>query len=88
MSLKNIEQLRNVVLDSLENLVKNKIEIDEASIIAKSAEAVMSSLKLQLQYCGMRNEEPNITFLQDCNKGVREIALPTKQPKLVATTHK
>jgi hypothetical protein len=38
------------------------------SIIAKSSETVMSSIKMQLAYANMRQEMPIIPFLQDCHK--------------------
>jgi hypothetical protein len=45
------------------------------SIIAKSSETVMSSIKLQLAYNNMRGEQPDIKFLQSCNKGsIKELA--------------
>jgi hypothetical protein len=50
-------------------LDKDKIDIDKCSIIAKSAEAVFSSLRLQIQYSALRNETPNIGFIQKSNNG-------------------
>ena len=73
MKIKNIEQLREFVLESLEKLSANKIDVTEAGVIAKSSETIMSSLKLQLSYSGMLNETPNIKFLQDCHKGTSVI---------------
>jgi len=67
-SIKNAEQLRDYVLNSLEKLEKNKIDIEKMSIIAKSSETVMSSIKMQLAYANMRQEMPIIPFLQDCHK--------------------
>lgn len=68
MSISNIEQLQDILLQSIEKLSKNKADIEEVSIMAKSCEAMLSSLKVQLQYNGMRNETPNIKFLQKCNR--------------------
>lgn len=65
--------MRNHILDSLEKLEKKKIDVVEAGIIAKSSEGIMSSLKIQLTYNNMRGEEPNIKFLQDCNKNAKLI---------------
>lgn len=69
MAIKNIEQLQEYILKSLDDLDKGKIDVNEASIKAKSAESINSSLKLQLAYNNMRGEIPNIPFLQTCNKG-------------------
>lgn len=70
MKFNNIEKLQNYVLESLEKLDKRKIDVDEMSIIAKSSETVIASLKIQLAYNNMRGEMPNIKFLEDCNEGI------------------
>lgn len=69
MKIKNIEQLRNHILQSLENLADKKIDIDEASIIAKSGETIMSSIKMQLLYASMIGEIPHIDFVHSCHAG-------------------
>ena len=83
MTLKfnNIEKLRDHMLDCLEKLSQNKIDIDEVSIIAKGIETVNSSIKLQLAYSQMRDEKPNINFLQSCNKG--EVKMITHEVKMI-----
>lgn len=69
MAIKNVEQLREYILESLDKLRKNKMDIDEASIIAKSGEVIMSSVKLQMAYSHMLNHTPHIKFLHDCHDG-------------------
>ena len=69
IKIKNISQLQEFVLSSLEDLANKKIDVNEMGIIAKSSETIMSSLKLQLAYNSMRGETPHIKFLQDCNEG-------------------
>lgn len=69
MKIKNIEQLQDYILDSLEKLSNNKIDVTEAGIIAKSAETVISSIKLQLSYSAMIGHTPHIDFLHNCHKG-------------------
>lgn len=63
MKIKNAEQLRNFVLKSIEDLDHGIIDVEKLSIISKSAEAIFSSIKLELAYNNMRNEVPNIDFL-------------------------
>lgn len=70
--INNIEKLRNYLLDSIELCEKKKIKIDELSIIAKTAEAIFSSVKIQLVYNQMRNEKPSIDFIEECNKGIAD----------------
>lgn len=79
MKIKNIELLRDHILESLEKLAQNKIDVNEASTIAKNGEVIMSSVKLQMMYNNMRNEIPDIDFLQQCNDG-KEI----ERPKAIA----
>jgi hypothetical protein len=69
MSINTIEDLQNIVLKNIELLDKDKVDINKCSIIAKGAEAVFSSLRLQIQYSALRNESPNVSFLQKNNKG-------------------
>lgn len=80
MKIKNIEELRNHILDSLVQLEKGKIDVSHAAIIAKSGEAIMSSVKLQLMYSQMIGHEPKVDFLQDCHEG-KKIAV-IEQPKI------
>lgn len=63
----NIEDMREYMIYTLERLEKKAIDVTEAGIIAKGGETIMSSLKLQLSYSGMRGEVPNIPFLEECN---------------------
>lgn len=69
MTIKNIEQLQNHLLNCIERTDKKKMDIEELSIVAKAAEAIFSSIKLQISYNHLRNETPNIEFLQKCNNG-------------------
>ena len=66
--IKNAEQLRDYLLDSLEQVEKGKIDIQDLSIISKTSETIMSGIKTQLAYAHMRGEKPIIPFLQDCHQ--------------------
>lgn len=82
MTIATIEDLRNVLLGAIEDLNQDAEELERVSIMAKTAEGVMSSLKLQLQYAGMRNEQPQISFIQDAEQqGAKR--LPGQQQKLI-----
>lgn len=69
----NCEQLRDHMLKKLEDLEKGNIEADEMGSISKATETILSSLKMQLAYSAMREETPNIEFLQSCNNGKKLI---------------
>lgn len=64
------EELRDHLLSKLDALEHGELDADKLGTIAKTAETIMSSLKLQLAYSAMRNEVPNIQFLQKCNDGL------------------
>jgi hypothetical protein len=68
--IKNALQLRDHLLDKLDQLENKQIEIEELGQIAKASETILASLKIQLAYAGMRSEIPHIEFLEDCNKGI------------------
>jgi len=67
----------------LEKLEKNKIDIEEVSIISKAGEAVFSSVKLQLQYSAMLGHSPKIDFLHDCHDGKATTAIEQVKPKAI-----
>lgn len=83
MKPKNIEQLQDFLLESLDRFNKDKIDVHMMGIISKSTEVMMTSLKVQLAYNAMRKEMPNIKFLQDSNNG-KEVkdAQPLKLVKI------
>jgi hypothetical protein len=60
--IKNMQQLRDRVLKALEDLDKGKIELAEASTIAKLSETVISGLKSEMQYSILTNQQPQIPF--------------------------
>lgn len=57
-----MKQLRNKVLQAIEDLEEGKIELAEASTIAKLSETVISGLKSEMQYAILTNSEPHIAF--------------------------
>jgi len=67
MIIKNVEQLRNMVIEAMENLVNGKMDVHDAATLAKGSETIMSSLKLQLSYANMIGEKPYIPFIHDCH---------------------
>lgn len=69
MKLKTVEHLRDHILDSLVQLEKGKIDVAHMGIIAKSGEAIMSSLKIELTYAQMIGNTPHIPFIHDCHQG-------------------
>lgn len=58
----NMRQLRDRVLQAIQDLEDGKIELNEAATIAKLSETVISGLKSEMQYAILTNSEPNIPF--------------------------
>ena len=67
--IKNIDDLRQDALDTLEKLSNGEIDVDQAGVTSKLYENVMSTVKTQIQVAVMLRREPNIPFLGDCGKG-------------------
>lgn len=57
-----MQQLRDRVLQAIEDLEDGKIDLSQASTIAKLSETVISGLKSEMQYAILTNSEPNIPF--------------------------
>ncbi len=58
----NMKQLRDTVLQAIEDLESGKIELAQASTIAKLSETVISGLKSEMQYAILTSSEPCIPF--------------------------
>jgi hypothetical protein len=60
---KNIDELRDHALETLQKLVKKQISIEEAGVTGKLYESVVSTLKIQIDYAKAIDQKPNIKFL-------------------------
>jgi hypothetical protein len=61
-NIKNMTQLRNKVLQTLDDLENGDIDLQQASVIAKLSETVISGLKSEMQYAILTQQEPVIPF--------------------------
>lgn len=62
--IKNMENLRDHALETLEKLAAGTIDTAEAGVTGKLCEGIIATVKSQLEYARMINEEPNIPFMQ------------------------
>ena len=69
---RNIDELRDHALDTLEKLVKKQISIEEAGVTGKLYESVVSTLKIQIDYAKAIDKQPNIKFLGTGNTYTQE----------------
>jgi len=74
----NINELRDDLLDLYESVKQDPKRANQAKEMANTAGKVLASLKLQLEYSMLRNEEPEIPFLGPTSgkplKGPRQIS--------------
>lgn len=77
-SIKNMTMLRNKVLQAYDDLENGKIDISEASIISKLCDSVVGSLKSEMQYAILTNQQPQIPFYGE-GSGALLIDVPVKK---------
>lgn len=63
--IETMKQLRDRVLQALDDLEDGKIDISQAATIAKLSETVISGLKSEMQYAILTNQQPSIPFYGD-----------------------
>jgi hypothetical protein len=61
-TIKTIQELRNKVLQAFMDLEDGKIDISQASTLAKLSETIISGLKSEMQYSILTNQKPEIPF--------------------------
>lgn len=62
--MKNITDLRTDLLQVYEGLRDGSIEVKTAKELSNSAGKIINSVRVELDYVGMRGETPNIDFMQ------------------------
>lgn len=80
MKIKNIDELRKHLVSCIEDVASGTMSVEELGIVSKASEATFSSIKMQLMYNNMRGEQPDIDFIQDCNKGKPKHQLMIDEP--------
>lgn len=65
MAIKNLEDLRNHALETLDKLKKHEITIEEAGATSKLCENVVSTLKLEMEFSKMVGKSPVSNFIAD-----------------------
>ena len=80
MKIKNLDGLRDHVLEVMEQLSSGKIDITEAGIVAKLSETIISGLKTQLDYARLTDQQPTIPFF---GEGFSEKVIEQPKQKLL-----
>lgn len=84
----NIQELRDLMLETLNRLKDGEIEMGEAATMAKVGDTVMGTVRLQMDYARSHQQNATIDFLQDVHKGKTIDITPPKaqieyKPKLI-----
>jgi hypothetical protein len=77
--IKNMEDLREHALETLEKLASGQIDTAEAGVTGKLCEGVIATVKSQLEYARMLNQEPTIPFMSSSTGRLIEGSKPTKE---------
>jgi hypothetical protein len=89
VEIKDIDELRQHAISTLQKLSKGAISTEEAGVTGKLCENVVSTLKVQLEYAKMLDQQPNIDFLENCTlpkgrliegeKDIKNLPIPEKK---------
>jgi hypothetical protein len=59
----NITELRDMVLDTFQDLKEGKIETSEALSISKLCDTVLGTIKTEIDYAKLTSQTPQISFM-------------------------
>ena len=63
--IKNIEDLRNFAIDTLDRLKNQEIDVNEALATGKLCDSVINTVKMQLEYHKILGEKSSIPFIEE-----------------------
>lgn len=69
MRIKNIDELRERVIETFDKLSNGNISVIEAGVIAKLSETIISSLKTQMIYSRITETALHIPFMNNAIEG-------------------
>lgn len=88
LKITDIDSLRQHAIDTLLKLEKKQISVEEAGVTGKLCENVVSTIKVQLEYSKMIQQDPNIKFLENCTLPKGRIIEEVKQMKALPDKRK
>lgn len=77
--INNMEKLRNFAIETLESLKDGTIDTNQAVVRGKICETVINTVKSQLEYGKMLQQETYIPFLHDCHTVTLELGSDSKK---------
>ena len=69
-NINTLDDLRDKVLEALEALNNGEIDLQQAGVIAKLSETVISGVKTQMDYARLTDQTPHIPFIDNCAKTI------------------
>lgn len=66
--INNLDDLIEHCSDTLMQLKRREIEVDESCAVSEMSKTIVGALKVKLTHCHMTNEKPNIKFIGNCNQ--------------------
>ena len=63
MKVKNISQLRDVMIDNLEQVRNDRRMVPQAKEASNAAGKILGTIKVQLEYHKLRKDIPSIPFM-------------------------
>ncbi len=73
MGIKNVEELRDYLSETLEKINSGDTTPAAANASANVAGKILSSVKLELEHNKMAGTNPDIGFLKNFNKGIKKL---------------
>lgn len=64
MTIKNVEHLRDRLLDAFEALEGGQMDLELGHTLARAASTIIGSLHVQLEYSKMTGRTPHIEFME------------------------
>lgn len=83
--VRNMNELREIMLETIEKLRDGKIEPTDALAMSKSCDTVIGTIKSQYEYAKLTRSQPEIPFLEDAAIQHRELPFiegEAEKPKL------
>lgn len=74
MSAMNGNEMRRVLSDEIYKLRSGKSKPDRVNAISRAASTICASIRIELQFCNMTGQTPNIPFI---GTGGKKIAKPS-----------
>lgn len=65
--MKNLFDLRSELIKVFDNLSNNSLELAKAKEFNNAAGKIISTIRCQLEYSKLRNEQPNIPFVAEAS---------------------